>query len=153
MGAQRWLGWAGRWSLCLALAAGPALAIDNPDREDPLPGFAAAVAAHEERIARAPDAAAALDASVLYARFLDERLNHAYGAVLRGAGPDARNALRRAQRQWLAYRDAEIRFIQSNWSNRAHGSSAALSRAAFRNGLVRERTRTLLEYLRSYPPD
>lgn len=56
-----------------------------------------------------------------------------------------------SQRQWRRYRDAEFRFIDRNWTQTQFGTSAALSRGAYRTAIVKERITELIQYLKNYP--
>jgi hypothetical protein len=55
------------------------------------------------------------------------------------------------QRQWLAFRAAETRFINGNFTPQNFGSSSALSRADYGATLVGQLVLTLLAYLQNYP--
>ena len=150
---RRWLRGAAASSLLgWAVWAGhPAWAIDNPDAPDWTAEFNARAKPLEERWsaeAGSPGEAAAAQA---YARFLDAELNQAYQALLRQLQGEPRRALLQSQRQWLAFRDAEHRFINGNFTPQAFGSSSSLSRADYRASLVRQRVLTLLAYLQNYP--
>lgn len=62
--------------------------------------------------------------SAAYAAW-DKELNRLYAQVLKAAGPDRRDALRAAQRAWLAFDTA-----QAQWDGAVHadqGTSAALN--------------------------
>lgn len=150
----RWC--ARRWMILLALVgalqAGGAAAIDNPDRPDPVREFTAQADAFEARIRAAEMDKDILDAYVRYEAFLDQAMNDAYGALRAFEKEAQRQDLLRSQRQWLAFRNAELRYIANTWTSADFGSSAAVSRAAYRAALLRARVETLLGYLRSYPP-
>ena len=55
----------------------------------------------------------------------DKELNRVYAALLKAAGPERRDALRSAQRAWLAYDKAQLRW---DWALHAdEGTSAPLN--------------------------
>ncbi len=56
-----------------------------------------------------------------------------------------------SQREWLQFRDAELRFVDRNWTPKNFGSSYVLSRAGYRYQLVKQRVLALLAYLQNYP--
>lgn len=151
---ERFPAWLAGWALVLALGlpAGVALAIDNPDRPDPLAAFVTRAGDLENRIAEAASERDALAAYAQYEQFLDRELNLAYTALVRQGRDSRRQDLVRSQKSWLVFRDAELRFIANNWTREDFGSSSAASRAAYRAALIRGRVETLLGYLRSYPP-
>lgn len=145
-----------RWMRLLALLcclqAGGVAAIDNPDRPDPVRAFVAQAEVFEAQIRAAERDRDVLDAYVRYEVFLDQAMNDAYGTLREFERAARRQDLLRSQRQWLAFRNAEFRYIANNWTSADFGSSAAVSRAAYRASLLRGRVETLLGYLRSYPP-
>ncbi len=132
-------------------AAVPVRAIDNPDAPDYGAEFASRAKPYEDRVGEAAGGGPALaQANAAYAAFLDAELNRAYAQLLAQLAPADKRALTRAQREWLQFHDAEGRFIDGNWTPQRFGSSAALSRAGYRNALVRQRTLVLLGYLQNY---
>ena len=151
---ERFPAWLAGWALVLALGlpAGVALAIDNPDRPNPMAEFASRAGDFETRIAGAGTDRDALAVYAQYEQFLDRELNLAYTALVRQGRDSRRQDLVRSQKSWLIFRDAEMRFIANNWTPQDFGSSSATSRAAYRAALIRGRVETLLGYLRSYPP-
>lgn len=83
----------------------------------------------------------------------DRQLNATYQTVLKkwGAFPDMIAKLRQSQRDWLAYRDADIkaRFaIEDAESVVDRGSAYPAAHAFYQAGLEFERTARLCEYLR-----
>lgn len=147
---RRWL----RGAACCLLAglARPAAwAIDNPDAPDWTAAFNARAKPLEDRWAAEAGSAAGPAAARAYAQFLDAELNQAYQALLKQLKGEARRALVQSQRQWLAFREAEHRFIDSSFTPQAFGSSATLSRADYRASLVKQRVLSLLAYLQNYP--
>ena len=127
-------------------------AVDNPDAPDYQAAFLARAKPYEERLSDAAGGGAGLtDAAVAYARFLDTELNQAYRQLLGRLDALSRQALVSSQRRWLAFRDAEIGFIDENWTPRNFGSSSVFSRADYRATLVKQRVLVLLAYLRNYP--
>ncbi len=147
---RRWLCGAAAWALA-GWAGRPAWAIDNPDAPDWTAEFNARAKPLEERWAAEAGGPGAAAAGLAYARFLDAELNQAYQALLQQLQGEPRRALVQSQRQWLAFREAEHRFIAGNFTPQAFGTSSALSRADYRASLVRQRVLTLLAYLQNYP--
>lgn len=149
-----------RWLDAVLVAAvaglpGPAcLAIDNPDAPDRVAEFRARAQVFERRIG---DSAGSLrqteTAYAEYERFLDGELSQAYRALAERLGDAQRISLEKSQRRWLAYRDAEFRFIDDNWTLAQFGTSAALSRGAYRASILRDRAIALLQYLKNYRQD
>lgn len=84
----------------------------------------------------------------------DRQLNATYQAVLKkwGAFPDMVAKLRQSERDWLVYRDADIkaRFAVSDASP-FQGSDSAEIHSFYRAGLEFERVARLCEYLRGGP--
>lgn len=145
-----WLCAAG--AAAVQLAAGrSAWALDNPDAPDWTAAFHARAQPLEERWSADAGGPGEAAAALAYARFLDTELNQAYQALLQQLQGQARRDLVRSQRQWLAYRDAENRFINGAFTPQAFGSSSALSRADYRHRLVKARVLTLLAYRQNYP--
>ena len=144
---RAWLCGAVAWAL-----AGPALSIDNPDAPDWTAAFQARAQPLEEQVSVTAGGPGQAAAGATYARFLDGELNQAYQALLKQLEGEARRALVQSQRQWLAFRDSEGRFIARNWTLQNFGSSSALSRADYQASLVKQRVLTLLAYLQNYPP-
>jgi uncharacterized protein YecT (DUF1311 family) len=136
----------------LGLWAANAPAIDNPDGPDLLADFTARAEAYENRIGTSAgsthEVAAAYGA---YERFLDGELDQDYRALDAKLDPPARAALHQSQQRWLAFRDAEFKFIDRNWTQETFGTSAVLSRGAYRTSIVKERSIALLHYLQNYP--
>lgn len=149
--ARRWLG-----AVLVAAVVGfpgtACFAIDNPDAPDLVGDFQARAQAFESRIgAAAGSTREATAAYAEYERFLDAELGQAYRALAAKLGAAERASLEKAQERWLAYRDAEFRFIEDNWTFDRFGTSAALSRGAYRTSIVKERALALLQYLKNYP--
>ena len=153
---RRWLGaLCARFAVCtsvvLALGLGPAWAIDNPDAPDWTAAFTARAQPLEERWSAEAGGPGGGAAAQAYARFLDAELNQAYQALLQQLQGESRRALVQSQRQWLAFRAAETRFIHGNFTPQNFGSSSALTRADTSASLVKQRVLTLLAYLQNYP--
>lgn len=147
-----------RRGLLAALLAAPLLAgwpcawgIDNPDVPDLVADFHARARPLEDRWSAAAGGPGEGPASQAYLQFLDQELNQAYRALMTRLPAASRRALVRSQQHWLAYRDAEVRFIDANWTAGSFGTSASISRADYQASLVRQRVLTLLSYLKNYP--
>ncbi len=138
--------------LCFGLL-GPGLvrAIDNPDSVGLVDAFEQREQPFRDAIDRADnttrDHARAYHA---YQQFLDAELNRVYGDLRRLLPPAAADALRDAQRHWLAFRDTEFDFIAANWNRHQFGSSAPMSQGAYRCALMRARVVQLLAYRINY---
>ena len=136
------------WLLALA----PAWAIDNPDSPDLLVAFQLRAQPFEARLSESAGGPGQAQSARAYAVFMEAELNQAYRSLLPHLDKPARAALQLSQRQWLRFRDAEQVFIDGNWVAQDFGSSAALSRADYRAGLVKQRVLSLLAYRQNYPP-
>ena len=135
----------------MALATSVAYAIDNPDTPDEVATFEQRAQPLEENFSSQTSTLGLSQAGVAYAKFLDKELNRAYQLLLKKVdAPKAREQLRKSQRAWLAYYQAEADFIWANWIPANFGSSYELSRQGYRNSLVKERIKVLLNYLRNY---
>jgi uncharacterized protein YecT (DUF1311 family) len=142
-----------RVMLTLALSGwASAHAIDNPDTPDRSAAFLARAQPYEDRLSQASRTSDIAAAASAYAEFLDAELNTAYQDLLaRVADSSTRRALMQSQREWLQFRDAELRFVDRNWTPKNFGSSYVLSRAGYRHQLIKQRVSTLLAYLQNYP--
>lgn len=138
-------------ALVLAGTAASVCAIDNPDAPDRVGAFARRAAPFEERLAATDGGSAAVRAGQAYSGFLDVELNAAYRLLLANLQGPARDALVESQRRWLQFRNAEYRFIASQWTHERSGSSASLSAASYRNALTKDRVVQLLRYAAEYP--
>lgn len=125
-------------------------AIDNPDAPDYVADFIARAQPYEQAISERAGSSGQQEQFADYEKFLDAELNKAYHALAQRLDGPRRNALQDAQRRWVAFRDAEYRFIASNWTVEQFGTSSALSRGSYRASLVKERTLELLQYLKNY---
>jgi len=148
--ARRWVG-AVLVAALVGLPGTACFAIDNPDAPDLVGDFRARAQAFERRIGAAASTREIEAAYAEYESFLDGELGKAYRTLAAKLGPAERASPEKAQERWLAYRDAEFRFIDDNWTFAQFGTSAAFSRGAYRASIVRERTLALLQYLKNYP--
>ena len=144
---------AAAWAAILLIAAHatPALSIDNPDAPDLRSVFVARAQGFEQRLADEGNDIARNKLAAEYTEFLGREINTAYGLLVKRLDGPSRAALLSSQRQWEIYRSAEQRFIAKSWTRENFGSSAAISRADYRNAVLRQRAETLLDYLRNYP--
>ncbi|HTV85675.1 MAG TPA: lysozyme inhibitor LprI family protein [Dyella sp.] len=82
----------------------------------------------------------------------DKELNATYQAVLKkwAAYPVMLDKLRQSQRQWLSYRDADLkaRFAIEDGEGAERGTAYPAAYAFYQASLERERTARLCEYLR-----
>src|SRR5580698_3560590 len=122
----------------MALAAVPSYGIDDPDAPDLMAEFQQRAAPYEARIsADAGNTKEIVEAYAAYQRFLEAQLTQVYAALGQKLAVAPRAMLVRSQRQWLAYRDAEFQFIDGNWTQAQFGTSAALSRGAYRCSIMK----------------
>jgi uncharacterized protein YecT (DUF1311 family) len=135
----------------MALTAPLAYALDNPEAPDYVAEFQQRARPFENNFDKQTSIYDTSQAGVAYAKFLDKELNQAYQSLLKKLDdPKAREQLRKSQRAWLTYYQAETNFIWTNWVTTNFGSSYELSRQSYRNALVKERIEVLLNYLRNY---
>lgn len=126
-------------------------AIDNPDAPDIVAEFEARCSKFESKLReQAGSAREIVLAYAEYERFLDQELNRAYTALTRRVAAETRPKLVQSQRRWTQHRDAEFLFIAANWTIERFGSSSAISRGGYRTTIIKDRTVTLLHYLKNY---
>ena len=139
-------------TVVVMLIASPTRALDNPDVPDFVAEFEARAKPYEVKISEHAGITDVVTRNYAdYEKFLDTELNRSYSALTGKLSSSGRQQLVQSQKKWLAFRDAEFAFIDANWSLQRFGTSSHLSRGAYRAELVRERTRTLLNYLKNYP--
>ena len=76
----------------------------------------------------------------------DGRLNAAYKEAMRTLDPKSADALRTAQRQWLAFREAEHKAWQAPWQA-DRGTMVRLEILSAEFGAIKERTEELQLYV------
>jgi uncharacterized protein YecT (DUF1311 family) len=138
-------------SVAIGLIAAPALGTDDPDAPDLMAAFGQRAAPYEARISG--EARTTQEFALAYAdyqRFLDAELAKAYEELVLKLAPAPRVMLIQSQRRWLAYRDAGFHFIDENWTQGRFGTSATLSRGAYRCSIVKGRVTELIQYLKNY---
>lgn len=140
------------FTLLFALASGTCLALDHPDVPDYRTAFALRALPYQDALEQASSTTALAQAYEAQSRFLDGELNRAYQQLMGQLDADSRRKLVAAQRAWLVHQQAEADFIVTEWMPKRFGSSSTLSRAVYRNALVRARIEVLLGYLQNYPP-
>lgn len=128
----------------------PSHAVDNPDAPNRLAEFETRALAFEQSLAATDGGSAAARAGQRYEQFLDSELNAAYRALLAQLRGPAREALIRSQRQWIQFRDLELKFIDAHWTPEKNGTSYSLSVAQYRATLVKGRIAQLLRYSAEY---
>ncbi|WP_230953170.1 lysozyme inhibitor LprI family protein [Burkholderia stagnalis] len=77
----------------------------------------------------------------------DKRMNEVYQRVMRSADPQTRELIRQAQRQWLAYRDAQHKADNGPW-RADRGSIASVDIEALNVDAIRARIQELDYYAR-----
>ena len=135
----------------LIIAGQAGLALDNPDMPDYVAEFRARSQVHESRISQeARTTQDFVDAYAAYEGFLDDELNSAYRSLVDRLDAKMLPKLIQSQQSWLQYRDSEFEFIRTNWRTDNFGSSAVISRGAYRTTLIKDRVILLLHYLKNY---
>lgn len=138
-------------ALLLAGVSAPSGAIDNPDAPNYVADFQQRAQKFEAAInQQAGTSQDSLSAYADYEQFLDQELNKTYKLLLTKLGAAQQAKIKESQRAWVKYRDAEFNFIAQNWTTKNFGSSAVLSRGAYRTSLIRDRVLLLLNYLKNY---
>ena len=138
-------------ALLLTAFTAPSRAIDNPDAPNYVMDFEQRAQKFEAAITQqATTSQESLSAYANYEQFLDQELNKAYKSLLTKLGAAQQAKIKESQRAWVKYRDAEFNFIAQNWTTKNFGSSAVLSRGAYRTTLIRDRVVLLLNYLKNY---
>jgi uncharacterized protein YecT (DUF1311 family) len=126
-------------------------AIDNPDAPDYISEFKSREKIFTEKINNPNNTNQEyLDAYNDYLIFLDKELNAAYGLLIPKLQKNHQEEIKNSQRKWLEFRDAEFKFIISNWTRDNFGSSAWISRGDYRTTIVKERVMQLLHYALNY---
>lgn len=126
-------------------------AIDNPDAPDYVADFKQQAQVYEGKVQQqAKTTQDSLKAYADYEQFLDKELNKTYKLVLAKLGTEQQAKIKESQRNWIKYRDSEFDLIAENWTAKNFGSSAVLSRGAYRTTIIRDRVTLLLNYLKNY---
>ena len=126
-------------------------AIDNPDAPDLVAEFQARCSKFESKLREQTGSTREIIVAYAeYEKFLDQELNRAYTALVSRVAAESRPKLVQSQRRWMQYRDAEFLFIAANWTVETFGSSSAISRGGYRTTIIKDRTVTLLHYLKTY---
>jgi uncharacterized protein YecT (DUF1311 family) len=137
----------------LIASGAPCFAIDNPDAPDYIREFEARSGKFDEKLReQGRNTRDTTEAYAEYERFLEHELNRAYAALVKSVAAEPRKRLVQSQRRWIQYRDAEFSFIGENWTVERFGTSSAISRGAYRATIIKDRTVTLLHYLKNYRP-
>jgi uncharacterized protein YecT (DUF1311 family) len=132
------------WGLAwLALQYGMAAAAAAAPAVDPTEAALTRCLARDDHVSTAGQAGCEEAARDAY----DRRLNAAYGALTRLLPPPAVEALRRSQRSWLLFRDAEAKAREALYATR-QGTMYVPMEADDEAMIVRDRARQLESYLR-----
>ena len=140
-------------SLCVVWSLDPltAYAIDNPDAPDYIGDFNTRSQPFIDAVNDPKNNARKYQlAYSAYENFLDKELSRAYQLLLGKLSPPQKQELINTQRHWVKFRDAEFTFIIDNWTNVNFGSSAAMSRGAYRCTIIKDRVTQLLYYAKNY---
>lgn len=128
-----------------------AFAIDNPDARDLIAEFESRSQPYVDAIVESGQShAETAHAYSAYEQFLDNELNQSYRELLERLDEQPRRDLIASQKRWLQFRDAEFRFVDSNWVPARFGSSYQITRGASRTHVLRNRVMDLLLYLKNY---
>lgn len=77
----------------------------------------------------------------------DKELNLAYGQLMEKLDSKGKTALRKAQKQWIIFRDGHFEFIHAYYDNLV-GTMYIPMRVGDKTGLIKERTLELRSYLK-----
>ncbi len=133
------------------LPALPVFAVDNPDAPDYVAAFEKRAKPYEAKISESGGVTGdAIAAYADYERFLEVELNQSYQALSKKLGPVQKKQLVLSQNKWLAFRAAEIAFIDANWTMEQFGTSSHLSRGGYSATITKDRILALLHYLKNY---
>lgn len=127
------------FSICL-------LGVDNPDAPDLVGAFETRIQSLEKQNEQFTGGAAASSAYAKYETFLDGELNKVFSALIRSLSKTDQQKLKRAQRNWIQFRDAEFDFMRSKWTAATVGSSWTLHLGGGQTALIKKRILELLRY-------
>jgi len=139
------------FTLILCLFPAICFAVDNPDAPDYLGDFRKRIAPLEKYINENAETTA--DFRVGYQNLekaLEKELDSALQKLTGELETYDKEQLQLSQRQWEKFRDGEFIFISNNFDNIRFGSSATLSRGAYRTSILKDRIIQLLKYLLNY---
>jgi uncharacterized protein YecT (DUF1311 family) len=81
---------------------------------------------------------------------LDKELNNAYGNLIKKLSDHEKGLLKKSQRQWIKYRDAEFDFIADTITRAKFGSSSVMTVGSRRNAVLKARVIQLYRYLNKH---
>lgn len=126
-------------------------AIDNPDAPNLVANFESRENVYRQAVNNPHNSnRAMLQAYDRYQLFLDTELSKAYQTLKVNLAEKQQQELEIARKNWLRFRDAEFTLINNNWTRSNFGSSANLSRGAYRSSIIRARIIQLLHYAQNY---
>lgn len=129
----------------------PAFALDNPDAPDLIGEFNSRAELSQQPINNPHNKTRDyLVAYNNYQTFLDKELNTAYKLLISKLSKERQAELKDSQRNWIKFRDAEFELIRNNWTRNNFGSSAGISRGAYRCTIIKNRVLQLLHYAINY---
>ncbi len=129
----------------------PAKAIDNPDAPDYIGEFQAREQQYLKEIDNPNNTTLGFSGAYEeYQNFLDRELNIAYKLIKSKLSAARQAELKRSQRNWIKFRDAEFELINNNWTQENFGSSSGLSRGNYRTTIIKNRVLQLLFYAINY---
>lgn len=132
-----------------------AFAIDNPDAPDLRTPFLEREKSYLESMDEATGLSAS-DASRVassYEAFLDAELNKIYKHLMSVLPASSKPLLRQSQLRWIAFRDAEFRYIELTWTREQFGSSADITEGSHRTAVIRARIEQLLHQSAAFLAD
>jgi uncharacterized protein YecT (DUF1311 family) len=137
-------------SSLLLLVCVSAFAIDNPETGDLVGKFEVKANKLETDWTQKPYDYEMYAPYRIYEEFLNKELNKTYESLLKNLNESEKKALILSQKKWLAYRDAENKFIYLNWNMENFGTSSRASKMIYMSSITRNRIVTLLSYLQNY---
>ncbi|WP_166264690.1 lysozyme inhibitor LprI family protein [Marinobacter caseinilyticus] len=133
--------------LLITFTSAACQAIDNPDAPDYLEQFRAQASSYELAINNKSQTTA--DMIVEYRGYIDflEQALQLVETALEGSLSDSERALFfETQAKWQTYRQAEMSFVDSVWTQENFGSSASVSKLAFYSEILKSRIELLQTY-------
>ncbi len=137
--------------ISLSILMYPAFAIDNPDAPDFIRKFEDQEEVYLKLINTPHNSSKDyLIAYDDYLKFLDDELNKAYQLIKLKLSIERQQELKKSQRIWVKFRNAEFELIKNNWNRQNFGSSASLSRGSYKSTIIKNRVLQLLHYVKNY---
>ncbi|MCW9030117.1 MAG: lysozyme inhibitor LprI family protein [Gammaproteobacteria bacterium] len=146
---RKWL--QGILLLTASLTLNTACAVDNPDAPNLIEQFKISEQTYLNAINNPKNGTRdTIRAYHEYKVYLDKELNKIYTSLRTKLSVAQQKELKVSQRNWLAFRDAEFKFINNNWNRSSFGSSFAISRGEYSSQVIRNRVMQLFSYSANY---